>query len=150
MTTERTRLSASTLDLFTAVTVLGPAFQPLLHFYTPTLVRLLGRTNKLYVARASACLSAIIQNTRLSQILPYIEEGMHDKAASTRFGCVEALALCFVHVEKAALERKHISQIDEMIRRGATDKEVKTRELARQTWETYKKMWPDRVDASVS
>jgi hypothetical protein len=132
-----------------AATLVGPSFQPLLHFYMPALVKLLGRTNKLYISRTQACLTAIIQNTRLATVVPYLAEGMLDKTATARYGCVEALALCLVHIDKAALERKYLSHIEEVIRRGATDKEVKTREVAKQVWETFKGFWPERAEQCV-
>lgn len=74
MATERTRLSSSTLDLLASITRLGHAFAPLLPLYLPALLRLLCRTNKLYIARASSTLQSIIAHTHLPDILKFVVE----------------------------------------------------------------------------
>ena len=155
--TERTRLSGSTLDLMSSATRLGPSFQPLIQIYFPTILRLLARTNKLYITRTQSCISAIIHNTHLPHIMPYIAEGMSDKSATMRKGCAEAILEALsknasggMLIDKEAIERRgSLALIEEVIRKAAVDKEVKVREAGRQIWNVYKTEWSDRVDACV-
>lgn len=138
------------------MTRLSTHFQPLLHIYLPTILRLLCRTNKLYITRASACLNSIITHTRLlGDVLKHIvaewraEAG---KSSSFREKCAEALGVmlgttdaAFV-VDKESLERR-MEDLEWVIRIGATDREPKVRSEIKKCWEAYKGLWPERVNS---
>ncbi|KAL8278817.1 hypothetical protein RQP46_008886 [Phenoliferia psychrophenolica] len=158
MATERTRLSASTLDLFASMTRLGPAFAPLLPLYLPALLRLLCRTNKLYITRASSTLLSIILHTRLPDILRFIVQEWKNeagKSASFRLAAVEAV-LAMIGGEgatgegiaggKDGLERR-VDELEWVVKTAATDREPKVRATAKSMWEVYKQVWPERVYA---
>ncbi|KDE09841.1 hypothetical protein MVLG_00239 [Microbotryum lychnidis-dioicae p1A1 Lamole] len=153
LATERTRLSASTLDLISSCTRLHGQFQPLLSTYLPPLLRLFCRTNKLYISRALSVLHDIIRHTLLVDILKFIviewklESG---KSSSFRIAAAEAVSAVLgagtaeLVVPKEALD-KRVEEIEWVIRTGATDREAKVRGEIKKCWEVYKREWPDRV-----
>ncbi|KAK4703699.1 hypothetical protein P7C70_g2521, partial [Phenoliferia sp. Uapishka_3] len=156
MITERTRLSSSTLDLLASITRLGSSFAPLLPLYLPALLRLLCRTNKLYISRATSTLLAIISHTHLTEILKYIVhewKGESGKSATFRLGAVEGV-LAMMGGEggneegmaggKEGLERR-LDEIEWVVKSAATDREPKVRAMAKSVWEVYKNVWPERV-----
>lgn len=157
MITERTRLSSTMLDLLASLTRLGALFSPLLPLYLPPLLRLLCRTNKLYISRATATLSRIIDNTRLSDILKYIVsewKGEGGKSASYRLGAVQAtLEMVEVTGEedggmKRRIERR-VEDVEWVVKSGAVDRDAKVRDVSRKVFEVYRAVWPERVDQLV-
>ncbi|KAM0791723.1 hypothetical protein ACM66B_003992 [Microbotryomycetes sp. NB124-2] len=159
---ERTRLSGTALDLIAATTRLGAHFQPLASTYLPVVLRLLCRTNKLYIARASATVTSIILHTHLIDVLKFIalewraESGksssFREKAAealSCILGCSTAASATVtgvngLQVDKDALV-KRIDELEWLIKVGATDREPKVRAEMKKCWEVYKVTWPERV-----
>ena len=152
ISTERTRLSASTLDLLASTTRLSHSFSPLLLAYAPPLLRLLCRTNKLYIQRASATLVAVITHTKPVALATHManewkQEG--GKSASYRIACAELLvALVNVAAEDEEFRTKLEARMDEvewLLKHVATDREAKARAEAKKVWEVYKDTWPERV-----
>ncbi|KAK4050626.1 hypothetical protein OIV83_003352 [Microbotryomycetes sp. JL201] len=160
---ERTRLSGTALDLIAATTRLGSQFQPLMSTYLPVILRLLCRTNKLYIARASATVTSIILHTHLIDVLKFIAQEWRaesGKSSSFREKAAEAIACMLgsstapistattatngLQVEKDALE-KRIDDLEWLIKVGATDREPKVRAEMKKCWEVYKITWPERV-----
>lgn len=155
LATERTQLSASALLFISSATRLGHAFFPLLPLYLPSILRLLSRTNKLYISRATACLLAIIRNTRLATVVPHLREGMEEKALSHRRGCVEGMLCALggsepdqqggVVVDREVLERRYLDDVEKIIKVGATDKDTEVRKIAKRIWEIYRVEFGTRV-----
>lgn len=157
MATERTRLSGTTLDLLSSLTRLSSSFVALLPSYLPPLLRLLCRTNKLYISRTLSSLQSIIKNTKLPSILDYIvaewrAEG--GKSSSFRIGASELILTILgggvggsgeTVVEKEGIEKKWLEELEWCIRTGATDKEVKVRAVIKSVWDVYSREWPERV-----
>lgn len=119
--------------------------------YLPVLIRLLGKPNKIYITRTCACLAHLLHATRQAHLLTFFAEGLSDKSSTVRKSCVELVLTVMAGgpnkgllLDKLALE-KRITCIEETIRKGAVDKEVKIRELSRALWDVYKREWPDRV-----
>jgi hypothetical protein len=156
MLSERTRLSGTAVDLIGSTTRLGAAFGPLVNPYVPTLIRLLGKANKVYVARSQNALHAIVRNTQLASIIPHLAAAyVDDKSNSVRGGCVECLMVLLRGGDKGgpvcdknALSR-WLPHLEMIISRGATDKDVRVRELCKKIWETYRTIWAERVDGYV-
>lgn len=150
--TERTRLSGSALDFLGAAScVASSAFGICIGLYLPVLIKLLARPNKIYVTRTCNCLAEIIHSCRHPHILTFLANGLDDKSSAVRRSCVEMVLESLTGgsnrsllMDKHALE-KRLGCIEETIRKGATDKEVKIRELSRSVWDVYKREWPDRV-----
>lgn len=155
MATERTRLSASTLELVASITRLGPSFAPLLPYYLPPLLRLLCRTNKLYISRAATTLSAIIFHTKLVDILKYVVsewKAEAGKSTSFRIGATEVVMALVKAVkngdqtDKDGFERR-VEELEWVLKHGATDREPKVRSEIKVVFEIYKSVWPERVAA---
>lgn len=158
MATERTRLSGTTLDLLSSLTRLSTHFAALLPSYLPPLLRLLCRTNKLYISRTLASLQSIIKNTKLPSILDYIVSewrGEGGKSASYRIGVSELILIMLgggggeLVIEKELLEHKWLDELEWCIRTGATDKEVKVRAITKSVWDVYIREWPERIPSFV-
>ena len=143
--------------MISSLTRLSTAFQPLLAPYLPPLLRLLSRTNKLYISRTLTTLRAIIRNTRIPEILRYITaewKAEGGKSASFRIAASEIILDCLgagkgVVLEREALDRKYVEEIEWVVRIAATDKEVKVRALVKVIWELYQQEWPERVSKFV-
>ncbi|KAM0748266.1 hypothetical protein T439DRAFT_349587 [Meredithblackwellia eburnea MCA 4105] len=149
--TERTRLSSTTLDVMSSATRLGSSFHPLLPHYLPTILRLLCRTNKLYISRATSTLISIVIHTELSDILKYIVaewklEG--GKSSSYRISAMEVVLAFFPEGEplggKENLDRR-VEDIEWIVRQSVTDRESKVRSGCKKLWEYYRSIWDERV-----
>lgn len=149
-------MSGSALEFLAAASaVAGPAFSACITLYLPVLVKLLARPNKIYVTRTCNCLVEIMHACRHPQILSFLAGGLDDKSATVRRSCVEMVLEALnggkagaMVMDKQALE-KRLSCVEDTIRKGAVDKEVKIRELSRSVWDVYKREWPDRVTECV-
>ncbi|GAA5862293.1 hypothetical protein JCM1840_001712 [Sporobolomyces johnsonii] len=151
--TERTRLSGTTLDLIASSTRLGAQFAPLLPLYLPTLLRLLCRTNKLYISRSASTIASIIKNTKLGDVLRFIAHEWHleaGKSSSFREKAAESVSIMLgtegveMLIEKEALDRR-IEDLEWIIKTGATDREPKVRAEMKKCWQVYQREWPERV-----
>ncbi|GAA5851983.1 hypothetical protein JCM5353_005263 [Sporobolomyces roseus] len=159
LATERTRLSGSTLDLMGSSTRLGPQFAPLLPLYLPTLLRLLCRTNKLYISRSATTIISIIKNTKLVDVLRFIVgewQSESGKSATFREKAAEMTAYLLspgpggeLPIEKEVLDRR-VEELEWIIKTAAVDRDAKVRAEAKKCWEVYKREWPERVARFVS
>jgi hypothetical protein len=160
LSTERTQLSASTLLFVSAATRLGYAFGPLINIYLPHLLRLLSRTNKLYISRATSCLVAIIRNTRLASVIPFLREGMDEKSVSHRKGCLLGILAVLggeegfeqeegILVDKEVVRRRYLDDIETCIKIGARDRDIDIRKTAKKAWFIYRREFGERVQRSV-
>ena len=117
---------------------------------------MLSRTNKLYVSRATACLLAIVRNTRSATVVPYLREGMDEKANSHRKGCMQGL-LCALGaeegfelesgtlVDKEVLRRRYLDDVEKCIKIAARDRDIEVRKLAKKAWGVYRREFEERV-----
>ncbi|GAA5991862.1 hypothetical protein JCM5350_002730 [Sporobolomyces pararoseus] len=159
LATERTRLSGSTLDLVGSSTRLGPQFAPLLPLYLPTLLRLLCRTNKLYITRSTTTIISIVKNTKLVDVLRFIVSEWHGesgKSATFREKAAEITAYILssgaggeMQIEKDILDRR-IEELEWIIKTAAVDRDAKVRAEAKKCWEVYRREWPERVASFTS
>ncbi|QRV79497.1 CLASP amino-terminal protein [Ceratobasidium sp. AG-Ba] len=148
MNSERTRLANVAVDLFSVITPpLGNRFEPLLTLFIPTLIKLLGRTNKVFVSRATAGLNAIISNCPHPRILVELRIMSTDKSASLRVIVAGAILQCLSEWDWStpAFANK-VGEIENFIRSTGTDSNVEVRKTARQAFELYTQLFPERVD----
>jgi hypothetical protein len=148
MNSERTRLANIAVDLLTVIAPpLGNEFEPLISIFVPTLIRLLGRTNKVFVSRAKAGLQAIISNCPHPRILIELRVMVTDKSAPLRVIVVGAVLQCLSEWDWSmpAFASK-VGEVESVIRATGTDSNVDARKTARQVFDLYKQMFPDRVD----
>lgn len=140
-------------------TRLGPQFAPLLPLYLPTLLRLLCRTNKLYISRSATTIISIIKNTKLVDVLRFIVgewQSESGKSATFREKAAEVAAYLLspgpggeLPIEKEVLDRR-VEELEWIIKTAAVDRDAKVRAEAKKCWEVYKREWPERVARFVS
>lgn len=142
------------MDLMGSSTRLGPQFAPLLPLYLPTLLRLLCRTNKLYISRSATTIISIIKNTKLVDVLRFIVgewQSESGKSATFREKAAEVTAYLLspgpggeLPIEKEVLDRR-VEELEWIIKTAAVDRDAKVRAEAKKCWEVYKREWPERV-----
>lgn len=128
------------------MTRLAGSFHSLLPHYAPPLLRLLCRTNKLYVSRATSALAVIVAKTRLAELVRYIVQEWKSeggKSVTFRLGAVETV---LVMLGAAISLQKHAEELEWMLKTAATDREAKVREAVKKVWDAYKREFPDRVE----
>ncbi|KAG8699463.1 hypothetical protein FRC09_006615, partial [Ceratobasidium sp. 395] len=126
MNSERTRLANVAVDLFTILAPpLGNKFEPLIPLFVPTLVKLLGRTNKVFVSRASAGLQSIISNCPHPRIIVELRIMVTDKSASLRVMVAAAIFQCLSEWDWSVLSfAAKVGEIESFIRSAGTDSNV--------------------------
>jgi hypothetical protein len=148
MNSERTRLANVAVDLFTVFAPpLGSRFEPLIGIFVPTLIRLLGRTNKVFVSRATAGLRAIITHCPHPRLLVELRIMTTDKSPALRVLVGAAVLQCMNEWDWSvhSLAAK-AGDVESVIRALGTDSNVDARKIARQIFDRYKQTFPDRVD----
>ncbi|KAJ1304465.1 hypothetical protein OPQ81_005612 [Rhizoctonia solani] len=151
MNSERTRLANIAVDLFTVIAPpLGHRFEPFIGVFVPTLIKLLGRTNKVFISRATAGLHSIISHCPHPRILVELRVMVNDKSAPLRVLVAGAVLQCMTEWDwtTPSLAAK-AGDIETVIRVFGTDSNVDARKIARQIFDRYKQAFPDRVESFV-
>lgn len=149
MSSERTRLSGTAIDLLLCMAFkLGSHFEPLLHAFIPTVLKLCTRTNKIYISRARALLDAITINTSLTCLIPYLEHSCHDKSTSLRAVGIDFIFHSLNRYNPPDLE-KYVVNVEGAIKATGRDKDAEVRNISRKVFDSYKLLWPERVDEWV-
>ncbi|OAX32603.1 hypothetical protein K503DRAFT_595386 [Rhizopogon vinicolor AM-OR11-026] len=147
MNSERSRLSGATIELITALSVgLGPAFEPLLPIFIPTLLGLCARTSKVYTSRAKASIFAVIKHTQSSSILPYLAASVHNKSLSLRLVAAEGV-LAYLNFNTSNGTRTHV--IEDVIQSTSEDVSEVVRAVGKKIYEAYEALLPDSVERFV-
>ncbi|KAH9473806.1 hypothetical protein MJO29_000861 [Puccinia striiformis f. sp. tritici] len=159
MSTERTRLSGTALDLVSATSRLGSYWDSAVPFYAPTIVKLLGRASKIYVTRATITLTSLIKGTKSLGFIPYLLDGISEKSVTIRIGCADALLCCLTDTlndNESSDSRKprsnirdglnkRLNDIENTIKIGGRDRDPKVRAIFKRIWEIYEQQWPARA-----
>ena len=151
MKSERTRLSGTAVDLISALAEgLGLSFEPLLALFFPTLLTLCGRPNKVVISRARACIVAIIDNTQLPTVLPFLLQYIKDKSTTLRLAAAESALTAVNALDPVDLEKEpRVQDIEALIKATARDANADIRKVSRGIFSSYKLLFPDRVDRWV-
>ncbi|CAE6517861.1 unnamed protein product [Rhizoctonia solani] len=149
MNSERTRLGNIAVDLFTVIAPpLGNRFEPFIGVFVPTLIKLLGRTNKVFVSRATAGLHAIISHCPHPRILVELRIMVNEKSAPLRVLVAGAVLRCITQWDWSVPSfAAKAGDIETVIRAFGTDSNVDVRKVARQIFDQYKQIFPDRVES---
>ncbi|KAL5528747.1 hypothetical protein ACEPAF_7884 [Sanghuangporus sanghuang] len=152
LTSERSRLSGAATDVLTSLaTHLQRAFEALIPHFVPTLLTLAARSNKIFIARAKACLLAIVENCQSPAILPLLRHAISDKSVALRLTVVELVVACLNCFNPPDLEAPNRPEdIEIVIRATARDPNADIRKSSRKAFEAYKILFPSRVDAFVA
>ncbi|OCB87361.1 hypothetical protein A7U60_g5501 [Sanghuangporus baumii] len=152
LTSERSRLSGAATDVLTSLaTYLQRTFEALIPHFVPTLLTLAARSNKIFIARAKACLLAIVENCQSPAILPLLRHAISDKSVALRLTVVELVVACLNCFNPPDLEAPNRPEdIEIVIRATARDPSADIRKSSRKAFEAYKILFPSRVDAFVA
>ncbi|KAL5485491.1 hypothetical protein ACEPAI_8133 [Sanghuangporus weigelae] len=152
LTSERSRLSGAATDVLTSlVTHLQRTFEALIPHFVPTLLTLAARSNKIFIARAKACLLAIVENCQSPAILPLLRHAISDKSVALRLTVVDLVVACLNCFNPPDLEAPYRAEdIEVVIRATARDPNADIRKSSRKAFEAYKILFPSRVDAFVA
>jgi hypothetical protein len=146
MNSERTRLSATVLELLTnLIARLDRHFEPLMPIFIPSVLKLCTRTNKLYIARARLLLETITTHTTLTSVVPYFQCCWDDKSTTLRLAAADSMVAALKKFNPPDLSR-YIAQVESAIKSTSVDKDPAVRTTGRKMFECYKDLWPDRVD----
>ncbi|KAF9231492.1 clasp N-terminal domain-containing protein [Melanogaster broomeanus] len=148
MNSERSRLSGSAVELLTTLAIgLGSSFEPLVSILFPTLLALCGRTNKVFTARARACILAIVEHTQLPSLLPYLAELGSHKSVFARLTGAEGVLACLNCCNPPDLEKDLRARIvEDFIKSTARDASADVRKASKKIFEAYKTLMPGRVE----
>ncbi|KAG1732186.1 clasp N terminal-domain-containing protein [Suillus paluster] len=152
MNSERSRLSGSTIELVNALLAgLGPSFEPLVSLFMPTLLGLCGRTNKVFTNRAKACILAVIENTQLPSLLPYLADSLNHKSVLLRLVAAEGILACLNCFNPPDIEKDTRARlIEDVIKLSARDASADVRRAGKMIFEAYKALLPDRVESFIA
>ncbi|KAL5476492.1 hypothetical protein ACEPAI_3349 [Sanghuangporus weigelae] len=152
LTSERSRLSGAATDVLTSlVTHLQRTFEALIPHFVPTLLTLAARSNKIFIARAKACLLAIVESCQSPAILPLLRHAISDKSVALRLTVVDLVVACLNCFNPPDLEAPNRAEgIEVVIRATARDPNADIRKSSRKAFEAYKILFPSRVNAFVA
>jgi len=152
MSSERSKLSCPTIDLITALSAgLGSSFKPLISLFIPTLLVLCTRSKTVFTRPANRCLFALIHNTPVQSLLPYL--GELDKSASTRLVAAEGILACLnstSHKPPIIENNTRAHLLEDVIKLTTCDPNVDVRRAGREIFEAYKTLFPKRVARFVT
>jgi hypothetical protein len=145
MKSERSRLSGSAIELLIALSAgLGPAFEPLISPFFPAVLGLCARTNTVFTRRSKACVFAVIENTKLPSLLPYLTESVNHKSASLRQVAANGVIACLNCFNSHNNARAHL--IEGVIKLTARDSRADVRKAGEKISQAYDTLRPDSVD----
>ena len=145
---ERSRLSGSVIELLTVVsTGLGPAFDPLVSLFMPSLLGLCARTNKVSASWAKACITAIINHTKSPSILPHLAESVHHASGPLRLVAAEGVLAC---MNCFILPDNTTHLIESVIKSASRDACEDVRTAGKKILEAYKALSPQRAGKLIS
>ncbi|RKP08714.1 clasp N-terminal domain-containing protein, partial [Thamnocephalis sphaerospora] len=145
--TERTQLSGTAVELVeTLARVLRKDFTQVMDFLVPAVVRLCGRTNKVFVKRATRCLENSVHYTQLPEFISHFAEALRAQSKVMRKSAAECV--CAV-LRKLSVDEltAHVAQLETMIRTGLVDADAEVRAESRKAYEMYTKLFESRVPA---
>jgi len=147
---ERSRLSSASIELITAMSAgLGPAFEPLASIFMPPLLGLCAHNNTVYSRRAKASIIAIIENTRLPSLLPYLTEKLNHKSAAVRLVAVKGILTC-LNCFNSPLDDTCVRLVENAVELTARDARADVRKAGDKILQAYKALSPDRMERFVS
>ncbi|OAX40692.1 hypothetical protein K503DRAFT_659854, partial [Rhizopogon vinicolor AM-OR11-026] len=140
ISSERSRLSAAAIELVSSLSAgLGPAFEPLIPLFFPTLLRLCARTNTVFTRRAKACIFNVIENTQSPLLLSYLTEYVNHKSTSLRLVAAKGVLAC-LNFKPLNDTRAHL--IEGVIKSTSQDARADVRKAGENILQAYKALLP--------
>ncbi|PVU90467.1 hypothetical protein BB559_002859 [Furculomyces boomerangus] len=160
--TERTRLSGATTEMLEQVAIsVNKDFQSLSQLFFPEVIKLLGRTNKVFVTRGIRCLTTIINSSRSFDQIPLLcEQVTKDPSKILRKNISKVLLVAIQGVASTDSSSENDSEREEMkkyfevvenaISIAAVDADVDVRATTRTIFQTYKTKFPENTSQLLS
>ncbi|RKP14856.1 clasp N-terminal domain-containing protein, partial [Piptocephalis cylindrospora] len=148
--TERSRLSGTTMDLVAVMgkSLGGEGFSPYVEPLGGAVMRLCGRTNRVFSSRAQKTLIGLLQDTQLPSFLPLLCDGLKEKSKLMRLGVAEPLRIGMEIWSKGEVERD-VVVLEDVLVHGVQDPAPDVRVKCRATFTLYAAMFPDRQERYV-
>ncbi|KAF9121537.1 hypothetical protein BGW39_010447 [Mortierella sp. 14UC] len=148
--TERTRLSGAACELVEKLaTSMGRDFS--LQFpdiFTPALLKVCARTNKVMVTRAVKALQSIISAGCLLT-LPKACQAFTTNNKTLRIACIGLIASCIAQFSSQELEA-HLGSFEPVLKEGVSDAAPEVRDTSRKSFKVYAQKFPERSSALTS
>ncbi|KAF9169812.1 hypothetical protein BGX21_008309 [Mortierella sp. AD011] len=142
--TERTRLSGTACELVEKLSkVMGRDFG--LYFsdlFTPALLKVCARTNKVMVTRAVKALSSII-NAGCVVTLPKLCQAFASNNKTLRIACIGLIASCIALFTTQELEPS-LAAFEPVLKEGVSDAAPEVRDTSRKSFKVYAEKFPER------
>jgi len=146
MLSDRGKLSGVATDFLTSMAPrLASAFITLIPLYVPPLIKLLARPNKVYLRRAEKSLMTIAQYCPSPAFIAMIRTGVEDKSDTCRRSCGAVMAFILENWEVSWMGNKGMADIEDAMKKMATERDAEVRKIAKGMWETYNMHYADRV-----
>jgi hypothetical protein len=142
---ERGRLSGTAIELCNNIAHgLGNNFKPLVPVIVPALIDLCRRPNKVVLTRAQACLMGVVCMTHCPDILRHLRVVAKDKSAQLRKVCADATLKA---IQKWGVDEigKRVEDVEDIIKATGRDPGPDVRKVAKQIYELYSTIWPERL-----
>ncbi|KAF9901030.1 hypothetical protein EC991_006591 [Linnemannia zychae] len=145
--TERTRLSGAACELVEKLaTSMGRDFG--VHFpdiFTPALLKVCARTNKVMVSRAVKALQSMINAGCLST-LPKACQAFATINKTLRIACIGLIASCIAQFSSQELEA-YLGSFEPVLKEGVSDAAPEVRDTSRKSFKVYAQKFPERSSA---
>ncbi|KAF9348377.1 hypothetical protein BGX26_000216 [Mortierella sp. AD094] len=142
--TERTRLSGTACEMVEKLsTAMGRDFG--LHFsdlFTPALLKVCARTNKVMVTRAVKALTSII-NAGCVVTLPKTCQAFATNNKTLRIACIGLIASCIALFTSQELE-PFLAAFEPVLKEGVSDAAPEVRDTSRKSFKVYAEKFPER------
>ncbi|KAJ3026343.1 UNVERIFIED_CONTAM: hypothetical protein HDU68_005788, partial [Siphonaria sp. JEL0065] len=151
LNTERTRLSRTSMLLCEILGLsLEERFEGLSDFILPALVRLCTRANKVIVTSANNTLKVIIDHAGVPSLIILLSENicLPSPSKSLRISSAECVNRILGANPVGRLE-KYVEALETAIKSGTVDSAPEVRGLIKTTFESYKELFPSRLDRFV-
>ncbi|KAJ8590436.1 hypothetical protein M405DRAFT_897003 [Rhizopogon salebrosus TDB-379] len=148
---ERCSLSGSATELLIVLSSgLGRSFAPLVPIFFPTVLGLCARTNGLFIARAQACILAMIRGTQSPFILQCLADSVNHKLASVRLIAAEGVHV-YLHCFKirAVDTETRARLVEAVIKSTALDANADVQHVGKKILDAYTAFFPGKAATLV-
>ncbi|KAF9930773.1 hypothetical protein FBU30_011309 [Linnemannia zychae] len=148
--TERTRLSGTACELVEKLsTSMGRDFG--VHFpdlFTPALLKVCARTNKVMVTRAVKALQSMV-NAGCLPTLPKACQAFTTNNKTLRIACIGLIASCIAQFTSQELEA-YLGSFEPVLKEGVSDAAPEVRDTSRKSFKVYAQKFPERSSAMTA
>ncbi|KAI8379327.1 clasp N-terminal domain-containing protein, partial [Radiomyces spectabilis] len=146
MTTDRTRLSGTAIDLLKKLSsAMEGDYEKIHDLFAPTLLRLFARTNKVTNMRSLECYKAVIENSKIPKSIPRLCDSLlrKDPNKSVR-KCVNECLAKLLQVNAPRDVQRYAKNIESALMTAAVDPAAEVRNAARLFYASFCEKLPQR------